>query len=126
MIGVLCFLHCYLYSHYRYQHTCDVIPPDEVEDWSAIILHTVRLFIASTLAVPLKILVVPITPKVRPAIIYYAQHGCLPIRDADRYIGSYEHLNMTDHKYVSSMQNDKTFVKHVIRVPGGLFLCGAI
>ena len=64
---------CYVNSHYRYQRTSDVIPPDapsqEVGHWSAIILHTARVFIALNPGVPLKITVPPITPKGRPAII---------------------------------------------------------
>ena len=69
--NIVALLHCYLYSHYRYQRTCDVIAPNapsqEVGHWSAIILHTVQAFIALTPAVLVKISA-PNLP-LRPAII---------------------------------------------------------
>ena len=47
-----------------------IIPSvQEVGNWSAIILHTPRVFIAPTPGVPFKILV---PPMIRPAIIEYA------------------------------------------------------
>ena len=68
---------CYLYSHYRYHHTCDVIPPpnapsQEVGHWNAIILHTARVFIDPTPGVPFKISILSMSLMVRAAIIEYA------------------------------------------------------
>ena len=48
-----------IYTHYSHQHTCYVVAPDapseEVGHWSAITLHTTRVFIAPTPGVPFKI-----------------------------------------------------------------------
>ena len=64
---------CYVYSHYRYQRTCDAIPPNApsqvVGHWSAIILHTAHVFITPTPGVPFKI---PVPPTARPVIIEYS------------------------------------------------------
>ena len=74
-------LHCYLYSHYRYQRTCDVIVPNapsqEVGHWSGPILHTACVFIDSTPGAPLKISMPPIPSMVRAAIIEYAPYVSL-------------------------------------------------
>ena len=57
---------CFLYSHYRYQRTCDFIAPNapsqELGYWSAIILHMAHVFNAPTPGVPLKITVPPEYP----------------------------------------------------------------
>ena len=61
---------CCVYYHYRYQCTCDVIPPNapskEMGYWNEIILHTACVFIDPTQGVPFKISMGPI---VRAAII---------------------------------------------------------
>ena len=70
-------LHCYVYSHYRYQHTCDVIPPNapsqDVKHSSVIILHMAHVFIPHAPGVSFKISVLRMPPIIRPVIIEYAQ-----------------------------------------------------
>ena len=60
--------------HYRYQRTCDVIPPSAPSQEVgsivvAIILHTARLFITPTPGVPFKIAVPLMPPMFRTAVI---------------------------------------------------------
>ena len=65
---------------FRYQRTCDAIDPNapsqEVGHWSAIMLHTSRVFIDPTQRVLFKI---PMPPMVRATIIEYAHRVYLII-----------------------------------------------